>query len=120
VVTQFLNSKALTEASAEERNTPKKVHFIGGGSPKPSLVPPWNRGSPALRERGFSMRAPHKAARTLRPNKVQKKKVGKIKLSKQKAPANWSDRGFLGAFVCGGGDPPRCQSYHDFAAASVT
>src|SRR5262245_44886569 len=41
---QYLNRKALTEVSAEERNIPKNVHFIGDGYPRTVTGSPFGTG----------------------------------------------------------------------------
>jgi len=73
----LLNKKAPTEAGAEERNISKKVHFIGDGSPDRHWFPRGTGEVPHCAGGLLHSRAPRKSARTLRPNKVQKKKVGR-------------------------------------------
>src|SRR5262249_13485311 len=60
---------AATDTSSKIRRWPrpaprnvtfqKRFILLVTVTPVSSLVPPWNRGSPALRERGFSMRTLH-------------------------------------------------------------
>src|SRR5262249_21236153 len=64
-------------ARAEERNIPKKVHFIGDGPPTVTWFPRGTGEVPRCAAGLLHLRAPANAASIFRPNQVQKKKVGK-------------------------------------------
>ena len=68
--------RAPTEADAKERKQPIVVRLMvtASGPPLPSLVPPWNRRSPVLRGRGFSMAQIFIAA-GFRRNKIQERPI---------------------------------------------
>src|SRR5262249_13485309 len=86
----FLKNKALAEARAEERNFPKKVHFIGDGYPRIVTGSPVEPGkSRAARAGLLHAHTPHKAGRKFRPNKVKKKKSGKRNYVESLPPKDW-------------------------------
>ena len=55
-----------------DNERPTTTYLSVAALPRPSLVPPWNRRSPALRGRGFSMRS-MLMERIVLSNKVEKK-----------------------------------------------